>query len=46
LFVGKHTFKHLQNLKAGGRKAGPHIDLLTVDKLLEYEEEAKQGKLL
>lgn len=25
---------------------GLHIELLTVDKLLEYEEEAKQGKIL
>ncbi|MBA7491677.1 hypothetical protein ES702_02225 [subsurface metagenome] len=25
---------------------GLHIELLTVDKLLEYEEEARQGKIL
>jgi len=29
-----------------GESRGLHIELLTVDKLLEYEEEAKQGKLL
>jgi len=31
---------------ARAKQQGLHIELLTVDKLLEYEEEAKQGKLL
>jgi DNA modification methylase len=31
---------------AEAKQRGLHIELLTVDKLLEYEEEAKQGKLL
>jgi hypothetical protein len=29
-----------------GKNKGLHIELLTVDKLLEYEEEVKQGKIL
>ncbi|MFW6130796.1 MAG: hypothetical protein ACOC56_06380 [Atribacterota bacterium] len=31
---------------AEAKQRGLHIELLTVDKLLEYEEEAKRGKLL
>jgi len=31
---------------AKAKQRGLHIDLLTVDKLLEFSEEAKQGKLL
>jgi len=31
---------------AEAKQRGLHIDLLTVDKLLEYEEPAGQGKLL
>ena len=31
---------------ARAKKQGLHIELLAVDKLLEYEEEAKQGKIL
>jgi len=31
---------------ARAKKQGLHIELLQVDKLLEYEEEAKQGKIL
>jgi|GEM_PF-1854390 len=31
---------------ARAKQRGLHIELLTVDKLLEFEEEAKQGKIL
>ena len=31
---------------ARAKQQGLHIELLTADKLLEYEEEAKQGKIL
>ena len=31
---------------AEAKHRGLHIDLLTIDKLLEFEEETKQGKLL
>jgi len=31
---------------ARAKQRGLHIELLAVDKLLEYEEEAKQGKIL
>jgi len=31
---------------AEAKQRGLHIELLAVDKLLEYEEEAKQGKIL
>jgi len=31
---------------ARAKQQGLHIELLTVDKLLEFEEEIKQGKIL
>jgi hypothetical protein len=31
---------------ARAKQQGLHIELLAVDKLMEYEEEAKQGKIL
>jgi len=39
---GKGAYEEVARVK----QQGLHIELLQVDKLLEYEEEAKQGKLL
>ena len=39
---GKGAYEEVARTK----QQGLHIELLTVDKLLEYEEEAKQGKIL
>lgn len=39
---GKGTYEEVARVK----QEGLHIELLTVDKLLEYEEKSKQGKIL
>lgn len=39
---GKGAYEEVAETK----QRGLHIELLTIDKLLEYEEESKQGKLL
>ena len=42
LSFGKGAYEEV----ARAKQQGLHMELLTVDKLLEYEEEAKQGKIL
>ena len=42
LSFGKGAYEEI----AEAKQRGLHMELLIADKLLEYEEEAKQGKIL
>jgi hypothetical protein len=41
-YFGKGVYEEV----ARAKKRGLYIELLSVNRLMEYEEEAKQGKLL